>query len=75
MRERLKANGPVDGEDLERRPIASVNDLVVIYGVEAALNLRPRDDEDSSISNLYNDPQRSLSVATDCRQRLEITRL
>ena len=106
MRERIKANSPVDGEDLERhdkwlcmmwprlhllrdllaedgaifvsiddneqhhlrmlmdeifgeekfiasiscrtrgsppndRPIASVNDLVVIYGVEAALNLRP----------------------------------
>ena len=52
------------------RPIASVNDLVVIYGAEAALNLRPRDDEDTSFSNPDGDPNgpwRPQQIAANAR--------
>ncbi len=38
------------------RPVASVHDLVLIYGNENALNLRPRDPNDTSFSNPDKDP-------------------
>ena len=39
------------------RTVASVHDLVLIYGRESAVSLRPRDDDDTSFANPDNDPR------------------
>ena len=38
------------------RKLGSVHDFVLVYGSEGAMNLRPRNDSDTSFSNPDNDP-------------------